>query len=237
MFKVKLGIFIFILYSYYMGKGKFIVLDGNDGSGKQTQSEMLRDFLLKQNKSALQMSFPRYEETFFGKMLKELLAGKYGNFVDLDPHLASLPYAVDRWSSKELIENTVKSGGYVICDRYASANQIHQGGKIENLEERKEFLKWLDQMEYKELGIPMPDVFVYLNVPLEVSLGLMNKKNKDTVENNYKYLSNSRESAEWLIQHQPEKWVSVDCVSDGKIRSREDIHNEIVEKLTVRGIL
>ncbi|HEY4505711.1 MAG TPA: thymidylate kinase [Candidatus Paceibacterota bacterium] len=220
-----------------MSKGKFIVLDGNDGSGKQTQSELLRDFLSKQNKKGLQLSFPRYEETFFGGMLKELLAGKYGNFVDLDPHLASLPYAVDRWSSKDLIESTLEDGGFVICDRYASANQIHQGGKVENIEERKEFLSWLDRMEYKELKIPKPDIFVYLDVPLEISLGLMNKKNKDTVENNHKYLSNSRESAEWLIKQNPDKWVNIQCVHKGKIRTRKDIHKEIVSKLEERKLL
>lgn len=220
-----------------MNKGKFIVLDGNDGSGKQTQSELLQDFLVGQGKSAIQISFPRYEETFFGKMLKELLAGKYGNFVDLDPHLASLPYAVDRWSSKELIEKTLEEGGYIICDRYASANQIHQGGKVADITDRKEFLSWLDQMEYEELKIPRPDVFVYLDVPLEVSLGLMNKKNRDTVENNYKYLSNSRESAEWLIGQKPEKWVSIQCIKDEVIRTRNDIHIEIVRILTERGIL
>lgn len=220
-----------------MSKGKFIVLDGNDGSGKQTQSEMLRDFLIKQNKKSIQLSFPRYEDTFFGKMLKELLAGKYGNFVDLDPHLASLSYAVDRWSSKELIEKTINDGGFVICDRYASANQIHQGGKVENIEERKKFLEWLNQMEYEELQIPKPDVFIYLNVPLEISLGLMNKKNKDTVENNYRYLSNSRESAEWLIKQNPDKWINIQCMDKDKIRSRVDIHEEIKLKLKERGML
>lgn len=221
----------------HMQNGKFIVIDGNDGSGKQTQSELLRDLLIKRGKKAVGMSFPRYGETFFGNLLKELLAGKYGNFVDLDPHLASIPYAADRWSSSQIINETVKSDGYVVCDRYASANQIHQGGKFENEEERKEFLKWLEYMEFQEFKIPKPDICIYLDVPLEISLELMSRKNKDTVENNHRYLDNSRKSAEWLIKQNPDKWIHIKCSHEGKIRTRDDIHKEIVEKLTERGLI
>lgn len=220
-----------------MQKGKFIVIDGNDGSGKQTQSELLRDLLIKQDIKAIGMSFPRYGETFFGDLLKELLAGKYGNFVDLDPHLASIPYAADRWSSGELIRSTIENGGYVICDRYASANQIHQGGKFENENERKDFLKWLDEMEYGVFKIPKPDIFIYLDVPLEISLELMSRKNRDTVENNHKYLENSRKSAEWLIKQNPERWIHIKCSDGIKIRTREDIHREIVEELKKRSLV
>ncbi len=221
----------------HMQNGKFIVIDGNDGSGKQTQSEMLRDLLIKHDKKAIGMSFPRYGETFFGDLLKELLMGKYGNFVDLDPHLASIPYAADRWSSGELIRSTIENGGYVICDRYASANQIHQGGKFENEEERREFLEWLKKMEFGVFKIPVPDICIYLDVPLEISLELMSQKSKDTVENNQKYLSNSRKSAEWLIKQQPEKWIHIRCSDGIKIRTREDIHREIVDELKKRELI
>lgn len=212
-----------------MAKGKLIVIDGNDGSGKHTQAEMLRTSLLAIGKKVLLLSFPRYEDTFFGRELKKALAGEYGDFANLDPHLAALLYVADRWASKKMIQRFLASGGIVICDRYVSANQIHQGGKIQDWSKREDFLAWLDQLEFGEYSLPRPDVSIYLDVPPEVSQKLMDKKTRDIVENNPEYLVNSHKSAQWLIKKRPEDWLHVHCLnSEGAMRERKDIHMQIL---------
>ncbi len=211
--------------------GKMIVIDGNDGSGKHTQAEMLRTYLLKRGDEVVPISFPRYQDTFFGRELKIALAGKYGDFGNLDPHLASLLYVADRWASRPLIADAIGSGKYVICDRYVSSNQIHQGGKIKSPKKRVDFLAWLDQLEYGEYKLPKPDVCVYLDVPPEVSRKLMSDKTRDIVENNPKYLQNSHASAQWLIRRFPEAWVHIRCARRGLMRSREEIHEELIASL------
>lgn len=219
-------------------KGKLIVLDGNDGSGKQTQSEMLRSHLISLGIRVLLVSFPRYNETFFGRMLRRLLDDKKVDFANVDPWLASLPYAADRWISRRLIVDFLNSGGWVICDRYVSANQIHQGGKFENESEREDFLAALDQLEFREFRVPRPDISIYLDVPVRISLVLMQKKKRDTVENDRKYLRNSYKSAQWLIKHSSDKWLHVRCANArGKMRTREDIHEEILSRLKKTAVV
>lgn len=217
--------------------GRMIVIDGNDGSGKQTQTKMLQSHLLKAGMKVLALSFPRYEETFFGVELKKALAGEYGDFVHLDPHLASLLYVADRWRSKRLIETTLHAGGYVICDRYASSNQIHQGGKIIDDTARIEFLEWLERLEYGEFQIHRPDISVYLDVPPDVSKKLMSDKTRDIVEDNPEYLEHSHQSAQWLIQREPQKWIHVLCTAHGQMKSREEIHEEVAARLYENGFI
>ncbi len=214
-----------------MKKGRFIVIDGNDGSGKQTQATLLAQHLKKQGKKVALLSFPRYTETFFGRFLKDLLQGRHGDFIHLDPYIASLPYAADRSTSAPEIKKILDKGGYVISDRYTSANQIHQGGKIQNPTARKKFLNWLDTMEHDVLGVVRPDVIVYLDVPVQVSLQLLQNKQKDTVEENEQYLKNSVISARNLMKDNPKTWVHVTCVKGDTMRTREDIHAEIVSLL------
>ena len=240
------GIILSILQKYFhnvtldeggfvMTRGKLIVLDGNDGSGKQTQAEMLGTSLIDIRKKILELSFPRYEGTFFGRELRKALRGDYGDFVNLDPHLAALLYVADRWASKKLILGALASGHIVICDRYVSANQIHQGGKITDPKKREDFLAWLDQLEFGEYALPRPDVCVYLDVPPEVSEKLMSDRTKDTVEQNPQYLVNSHRSAQWLIGKRPDEWIHVRCTSSrGEMRERKDIHMEILLQLQNR---
>jgi dTMP kinase len=220
-----------------MGKGKLFVIDGNDGSGKQTQAEMLRSSLAVRGRKVLTMSFPRYDATFFGKELRKALDGQYGDFVALDPHIASLLYAGDRWASKHEITRALSSGEIVICDRYVSANQIHQGGKIKDELKREEFLTWLDQLEYGEYSLPRPDISIYLDVPPEVSTKLMSDKTRDIVENNPEYLFNSHKSAQWLIARRPNDWIRINCMNDGNLRSRGDVHDEISHWLYEKGFI
>ena len=217
--------------------GKMIVIDGNDGSGKQTQAGMLQGYLANRDCKVMKISFPRYEETFFGNELKKALAGSYGDFLHLDPHLAAIPYAADRWQSTKEIQEFLASGGYVICDRYATANQIHQGGKIDDEAERVEFISWLEMLEYGVFGIQRPDICVYLDVPPEVAEKLMSDKTRDIVENNPQYLRNSYLTAQWLIKRNPRNWIHINCMHEGQMRPKEDIHGEIGHWLYEQGFI
>lgn len=228
-------------------KGKFIVLDGNDGSGKATQSKLLRGHLAEAGIDSIMMDFPAYDRNFFGAFIGECLAGKRGDFLHMDPKIASALYALDRLESSENIRTALEKGKVVIADRFASSNQIHQGGKIADEQERTIFLTWLDKMEHEILKIPRPDFIIYLRVPVEISLKLLLEKRatknqllgagvKDTVEEDRTYLERSHETANWLATHQP-NWKVVDCAGGDGIRSIEDIHEEIrkVVDSIVRG--
>ena len=220
-----------------MTKGKFIVLDGNDGSGKATQSRLLVDQFGKENIGSVRMDFPAYERNFFGALLGECLAGNHGDFLHMDPKVASSIYALDRMESSEEIRGAIEEGKIVIADRFSSSNQIHQGGKIANEKDRITFLTWLDTMEHGVLKIPRPDRIIYLRVPVEISLKLLLEKRatknqhlgvniKDTVEEDRTYLDRSHETANWLASQQS-NWSIVDCAPQGTMRSIEDIHSEV----------
>ncbi|MFZ1987863.1 MAG: deoxynucleoside kinase [Minisyncoccia bacterium] len=219
-----------------MQKGVFIVLDGNDGSGKATQTKLLSERLSKENILAEKMDFPRYEQNFFGAFVGECLAGHHGDFLHLDPKIASTLYALDRLESTPAIREALAKGKVVIADRFTSSNQIHQGGKILNETERIDFLAWLDRMEHEVLDIPRPTHIVYLRVPVEVSLRLLSEKRakknphlaleKDTVEEDRTYLEKSHETANWLAAHQP-NWSIIDCMGKEGLRTPQEIHEDI----------
>jgi dTMP kinase len=225
-----------------MQKGMFIVLDGNDGSGKATQAALLAEYFASKGVSSEKMDFPAYERNFFGAFVGECLAGKHGDFVHMDPKIASSLYALDRLESTPQIRAALDAGKIVIADRFSSSNQIHQGGKIADTEEREAFLKWLDKMEHEVLSIPRPDAIIYLRVPVEISLVLLSEKRKakngglddgqkDTVEEDRNYLERSHETANWLASHQP-NWHIVHCVREGAMRTREDIHEEVAKAVS-----
>ena len=157
-------------------QGKFVVIDGIDGAGKATQTELLVKHLKQLKVPVRKIDFPGYERNVFGKLIGECLAGKHGDFVQVDPRIGSTLYAADRFESKAKIERWLKAGYVVIADRYVSSNQIHQGGKIKDPKKRQEFLKWLDTVEYTIFGIPRPDLIVYLHLPVALSLKLLHAK-------------------------------------------------------------
>ncbi len=221
------------------GTGKFIVLDGNDGSGKATQAKLLYEHLEKLGIPCEKIDFPRYGANFFGALLAECLAGKHGDFVSLDPKIASSLYALDRLESSKYIRDAIADGKVIIADRFSSSNQIHQGGKIADLVERKMFLLWLENMEHNVLNIPQPDAVIYLKVPIEKSIELLlarqseqtgevHKGTQDTVEASKVYLEQSFNTANWLASHQP-NWHVIECVEKGEVGSREHIHDLVVE--------
>lgn len=228
-----------------MKKGKLIVIDGTDGSGKATQTRELLKKLNAEGVKIKTIDFPRYENNFFGKFIGECLTGEHGDFTALSPKVASVLYAADRFESSKQIKEWIKEGFVVIIDRYASANQIHQGGKIKDPKEREEFLDWLEKLEFEIFNIPKPDAILYLSVPLNVSGELLkkegNKKKKkylngkeDLAENNSDYMENSKESAVKMLE-ETNNWIEINCMENGKLRSIENISEEIFKK--VKNIL
>jgi len=224
-----------------MNRGKLIVIDGTDGSGKATQTELLVKALKNEGRRVKIIDFPGYYSNFFGKFIGHCLSEQYYNFIKVHPKIASVLYAADRFETKDKIEKWLKKGYIVVANRYASANQIHQGGKISNTRKREAFIKWLAEMEYGVFKIPKPDAIFYLNVPIKVVLKLITERNKsrsrkylkektDVHEKDVKFLENSRKSALWLTKTQ-RGWIKIECVKNGILESRQNIHQKIYEKI------
>ena len=222
-------------------KGKLIVIDGTDASGKATQTALLIKHLKQNGHKVKIVDFPEYYSNFFGGFIGHCLSEQYYNFVKIHPKIASVLFAADRFESKEKIIRWLKEGFVVIANRYASANQIHQGGKIKNTKKRTAFLKWLAEMEYGVFQIPRPDAVFYLSVPIPVVLKLIRerdnghtraylKKKKDVYEKDVNFLENSRKSALWLSKTQ-KGWIKIECMKGGKLDTRENIHVKIYEKV------
>lgn len=212
-----------------------IVIEGVDGSGKQTQSELLQKRLIESGKKVRKIAFPNYDgET--SALVKMYLAGKFGeNANDVNPYAASIFYAADRigtflsdWK-KDYNEDTV-----ILCDRYTTSNGVHQACKLQG-KERDKYLDWLFDFEYNLLGLPKPDKVIFLNMHPDYSKQLTkDRANKitgqmeqDIHESDREYILSSYNSA--LYTANKCGWCVIDCVKDGKIRTIEDINDEIYE--------
>ncbi len=222
-------------------KGKFIVIDGTDGSGKATQVDLLLKRLEKDGHKVKTVDFPEYYKNFFGDFIGHCLTEQYYNFINVHPKIASVLYAADRFESKEQIEKWLDSGYVVLANRYVSSNQIHQGGKISNNKKRESYLEWLDIMEYKVFKIPRPDVVLYLSVPLDVSIKMMKERNKKSVRNyagkkkdvhevDINFQKNSRKSALWLST-KLKNFIKIDCAPKKEILSREVVHDLVYKEV------
>jgi dTMP kinase len=221
-------------------RGKLIVIDGTDGSGKTTQMNLLSKRLKKEGLKVKTIHFPHYEN-FIGGFIGHCLTEQYYNFINVHPKIVSLLYAADRWESREEIKKYLKEGYIVVLDRYVSANQIHQGGKIANIRKRADFIKWLDELEYEVFKIPRPDLTLYLSLPLslvEVLIKERNKKSvrayagnkKDVHEVDLEFKKNSIKSAMWLSKFL-KNFIKIECSEKEKILSREEIHEMVYGKV------
>ena len=217
-------------------KGKLIVIEGVDGSGKETQAVRLYDRLKAEGKEIMEVSYPRYDKDS-SAMVRQYLAGDFGSKPeDVSPYVASTFYAADRYASyKEDYEDFLRDGGIVLADRYTTSNMVHQAGKLKDDDERKAFLKWLYDYEFNLLGLPVPDLIFFLDIPPEVSQKLMahrankitGEAKKDIHESDPEYLKQSYYNARALADDYG--WTVIHCVEDGKLRSIESIHEEIYQ--------
>lgn len=219
-------------------KGKLFVIDGTDGSGKQTQLQKLRERFDKEKIDYKVVSFPNYDSPS-SSLVKMYLNGDFGTDAQaISPYIASTFFAADRYATfKTQFEEYYKSGGIILADRYTTANMVHQAGKIKDEQEREKFLKWLWDFEFGLYGLPVPTEVFFLNMPFEYSQKLMeNRENKithsekkDIHESNKQHLQDAYNEACKLVKKY--NWCEIKCVENGKIRAIDDIHEEIFGKV------
>ena len=218
--------------------GKLFVIDGTDGSGKQTQFDKLKERLSKDGVEYKTVSFPNYDSPS-SSLVKMYLSGEFGtNAQEISPYIASTFYAADRYATfqtgyKEYYEN----GGIILADRYTTANMVHQAGKIKDKEERDKFLKWLWDFEFKLYGLPIPTEVFFLNMPTEKALELMkDRKNKfdenakrDIHERNETHMRDAYKAACDVAKDY--NWFEIKCMKDNELRTIDDIHEEIYNEV------
>jgi len=219
--------------------GKLIVLDGIDGSGKSTQAGILTDWMKQKGYMVEKIHFPQYNNKSSG-LVEEYINGKYGDADTVDPYVASIFYAADRYDASFKIKKWLDSGKIVIADRYASANMAHQGGKIKKEGERKKFLKWLYNLEFNIFKIPRPETTLILHVNSKLAHILSNKrkakewkeKTRDIHESSLSHLENSERI--YLQIAEIFKDISlIECSPEGKLLPKQEIQKKIIKKLNI----
>ena len=147
-------------------RGKMVVIDGGDSSGKEIQSKRLVNYLKTQGFQIAFLDFPQYEE-FNGKVVGEYLAGVFGDVNEVHPKLTSYPYAVDRFTRRDEINGWRENGIMVVCNRYVSSSLAFMSAKLPE-SERENFIKWEEELEYKVLGVPKEYMVIFLHVPAKI---------------------------------------------------------------------
>lgn len=219
-------------------KGKIIVIEGTDCSGKETQSQLLVENLTGMGKKAIRMSFPMYDSPT-GKIVGGPYLGKpeicdswfEEGSVKVDPKIASLYYAADRKYHIDKVKKYIEEGYYVILDRYTSSNMAHQGCKVLDKDERFNVFQWIDKLEYWLLDLPKADLTIFLHVPFEISKKLMeSRENLDGNEKDDTYLQNAERT--YIELSELYNWKRIDCSTNGILKSIEEIQQEVVNVVT-----
>ena len=231
-------------------RGKLIVIDGLDGSGKATQSERLVQRLKAEgipashrSRSSInsKITFPDYNDDS-SKLVQMYLNGEFGDSPDaVNCYAASSFYAVDRYASyKRYWQDDYLSGTWIIADRYTTSNAVHQMSKLDR-DKWDGYLEWLYSYEYEMLELPKPDAVLFLSMPVEVSQALMKERyggdedKKDIHERAVEYLSKCRISAQYAAEHGG--WMLLDCASGGKLDTIEQVSENIYSLLTKAGLI
>jgi dTMP kinase len=218
----------------------FIVIDGTDGSGKGTQTKLLVERLQREGHNVEQLSFPRYSQQS-AYFVEQYLNGQYGTGMDVGPHKSSLFYALDRFDASAGIRAALAAGTVVISDRYVSANKGHQMGKITDQTERKAFLDWINDLEYRILGIPKPDLTILLHMPSEIAYELIAKKDERGYLNGKKRDIHEADPGHLKAAEQAyldipsmdtvENWEVVSCMENGALMSIDAIHERLWQRV------
>lgn len=216
--------------------GKLIVIEGTDGSGKSTQFALLSKHLQEDQVAFKHIVFPRYNKES-SALIRMYLGGAFGDKPsDVGAYAASAFYAVDRYASYKMDWGQwYEEGGLVLSDRYTTSNAVHQASK-ETGDSQKEYLRWLYDFEYEKLGLPRPDLTIYLDVPTDFTEKMLRGREEatntkaDIHEKDMGYLATCRETGRAAAQYYG--WKVIHCVRDGKMRSIEEIHAEIYAAVT-----
>lgn len=213
----------------------YIDIEGTDGCGKATQTKLLFDHLSKKGYKCKIISFPNYESKS-SELVKMYLNGDFGDKSNcLNGYQASVLYAVDRLATMK--KENLKDFDFVLFDRYTPSNMIHQSTNIKNEEDLDSFLNWLEEFEYGKLELPKPDVTLFLNVPVEISIKLKNERsvlnksrNQDILEKDEEHLKFAYSRAKYVSKKFG--WKEIDCTTNGKLKTIDQIHEDI---LTILG--
>ncbi len=226
-----------------MTHGRLIVFEGIDGSGKATQSHLLLEYLKERNVGCSLVSFPCYDG-HYGRLVARYLNGEFGDVLEVSPYLSSLPYAGDRLEHRHLLWEKLRIGEIVVVDRYVASNMAHQGAKVP-VEQRADFVRWIEELEYTAHGIPREHLVFYCRIPVRLSQQLVDKKDarrytahkRDIHEKDPTYLQDVCAQYDWLAQ-QYDHWESIEAVdAEGNLRSPEAVHKEIVHRFERRFTL
>lgn len=227
-----------------MARGKLIAFEGTDGSGKGTQLKLLVDYLSSRNIAYETLDFPRYGKSFFGDLAGRMLAGDFGGIHDVPVELAVLPYACDRWLIKDDLKKWLDEGKIVVSNRYIASSAVYQAAKLPS-DKQHAFIDWLYKLEQEVIGLPREDVALYFHVPVALAQTLVDKKEaraylgakkkdiyeestaiQETVEKLYLELATHRSG-----------WKTIECVQESTLRTREEIHKDILDVLAANGVL
>lgn len=227
-----------------MQKGKLIVIEGGDGSGKATQAQLLLNYLEKNSIPSAHLDFPDYT-SFYGKMIASYLRGEYGTLANISPYLVAVLFALDRLNHKSKMEKSLEKGYLLITNRYISSNIAHQGSKFAKETERVKFISWVENLEYKINKLPKEDYVIYLQVSHNIGMSLTNGKGKrdylkgkviDIQEADQNYRKKTEHLYDKLSQERS-NWHTIKCMDNDKIRTKENIHLDIIDTLQKIGVI
>lgn len=210
-------------------KGHLLVIEGIDGSGKTTQTNLLSEYLMTKNIPHEVINFPRYEDNLYGKLIRRYLSGEFGEVSNVNPYLIALAYAADRALAKPQIESWLNSGKLVVANRYVSANKAHLSANLDE-EKREEFMRWIDKLEYETNALPKEKLNILLNVDPNVGQKNVSGGGKDIHEDSIKHLEEAANIYLELSKAE-ENWKIVECMEGGKMKTPEAIHKAVVEIL------
>lgn len=225
-----------------MEKGYVIVIEGTDGSGKQTQAQLLKDRLNAiTNNNVFECSFPNYDSPSSAPV-KMYLGGELGKHgVDVNAYQASVIYATDRLCTYlKTIKEHYEQGKIIVLDRYTTSNALHQASTLDDLSDKDKFLDWLFDLEYRILGLPEPDKVIFLNVPPAVSQKLREERtktqgyktgnSKDILEDDKDHIQKAYTSGMYVAKKCG--WELVPCVNkDNNLKPRDEISNAVFDTL------
>lgn len=215
-----------------------IEFEGTDGCGKATQVDLLEKFFKEKNITCTKLSFPNYENNL-ADLVVRYLNGDFGDINSLDAYQVNSFYAVNRLATIALNKEAIKTSTHTIFDRYVGSTMLHQSALFETQDEIDKFLDYVDKFEFEVLKLPRPDVVVFLDMPVEFSKKLADSRGKyksnskhDIYEENVEHLKKAYNAGKYVAEKY--KWITIPCVKDGKIKSIEEIHNEILTKLKLK---